>query len=69
MYELVDSMPEDGHFLLLWTYNGKVWSETLTYFADGWRKYEVDSDGYSDFLDPMTLVPRDGENVQFLIVR
>lgn len=67
MYEVVDAMPEDGHFLLLWTYNNKVWSETFTYIGRGFRRYIPESDDYSEITDPMGFVPRDAEDVQFLI--
>ena len=69
MYELLDGMPVDGHFLLLWTYNGKVWSETFTHRDGGWRRYITESDDYSDIVNPYNSVPRDGENVQFLVVQ
>lgn len=39
MYSLDDFMPEEGHFVAIWTYDGKAWSTTFSFFGGSWLKY------------------------------
>lgn len=47
MYSLDELMPEDGHFIAVWTYDGKVWSTTFRFCEGIWLKYvgEYNHDG------------------------
>lgn len=40
MYSLSTQLPPSGSFLMLWTFNGEVWSEKLKYFGETLHRYD-----------------------------
>lgn len=44
MYEILELMPEEGHFVALWTYNNAVWTCTFKRRNGQWYKFDDDND-------------------------
>jgi hypothetical protein len=38
-YELLTDFKEDGQYVIIWTYNGKIWSDTVIINAGEFFKY------------------------------
>ena len=66
MYDIIEMMPEHGHFVALWTYNNAVWTATFMKRNNQWFRF-IDEEGNGDWNDiehPRFYIPTHNPDVK-----
>lgn len=65
MYEILEIMPEDGHFIALWTYDNAVWTNTFMRRNNQWFRFNEDGNGEWNTIEhPRFCIPTHNVNVK-----
>lgn len=60
----VFTRPTSGQYVQVWSWKGRIWSETLQVQADGsMRRYDIESDQWSRLLHPNEALEPEGSVV------
>lgn len=64
MYDILELMPEDGHFVALWTYNNAVWTAIFMKRDNQWFRFDEDGNGdWDDIEHPRFYIPTQNPDV------
>ena len=65
MYEILEIMPEDGHFVALWTYDNAAWTGIFKKMNDRWFRFDEDVNGdWNDIEHPRFYIPTHNPDVK-----